>query len=50
MSTWLYMPILTPYQATIAPATLLSAVGAVGVCYHKAKTGDCCGTAPFLKC
>ena len=44
------MPILTPYQATAAPAMPLSAVEAVGVCYHKGKTGDCPDAAPSLQC
>ena len=50
MITCLCMLILTPYQATAAPATPLSAVGAVGVCYDKAKAGDGPGAAPSLQC
>ena len=50
MITCLCMPILTSYQETDAPATPLSAVGAVGVCYDKAKTGDCRDAAPSLQC
>ena len=37
-------------QATAAPATPLSAMGAVGVCYNKAKTGDCPRAAPPFQC
>ena len=33
MHTWMGMPILAPYQARAVPVTLMSAVGAVGVCY-----------------
>ena len=36
--------------ATAAQATPLSAVRAVGVCYDKAKTGECPGAAPFFQC
>ena len=39
-----------PYQAVAALATCLSAVGAVGVCYDKAKTNDCLGAAPSFQC
>ena len=46
----LCMPIPTPYQATAAPATPLSAVGAVSVCYEKAKTGHRPDAAPSLQC
>ena len=35
------------YEATAAPGTLLSTVGAVGDCYDKAKTGVCPDVAPF---
>ena len=42
------MPILTPYQATVAPGTLLSAVGTVGVCYDKAKTGNALARRPLF--
>ena len=42
------MPILTPYQATAAPGTLLSAVGDVVDCYHKAKNGVCPGATPLF--
>ena len=49
MTTSLCMPILTPYQATAAPPTTLSAVGAVGVCYHEAKTDDCPNVTPSFQ-
>ena len=48
--TLLCMPTLTPYQAAATPATPLSAVGTVGVCYDKAKTSDCPDAASSLEC
>ena len=50
MHTWIGMPILTHYIATAAPATPMSAVGAVGVCYDEAKAGDCPDAALFSQC
>ena len=37
----------TPYQATVAPAMLLSEVGTVRDCFDKAITGDCPAAAPI---
>ena len=48
MSTWPFMPILTPYQPKAAPGTLISAVRAVGSCYYKATTGASPGAAPIF--
>ena len=39
-----------PLPPTATPAMPLSAVGAVGVCYNKAKTGNCPGAAPSFHC
>ena len=50
MHKFIGMPILTPYQATAAPGTPMSAVGAVGVCYDSAKTGDSPDAAPSFQC
>ena len=47
MNTWRCMPVVTPCQATAAPRTLISAMGAVRDCYDKAITSDCPGAAPL---
>ena len=39
-----------PYPATVAAATLLSAVGTVGDRFDKAKTGVCPEAAPLFQC
>ena len=41
---------LHAYSNPLPSHSAVGAVGAVGVCYNKAKTGDCPGPVPSLLC